>query len=138
MTAKIQILVYILDDNLNDLRQMERVLSNTDTFNIKTFYYPQEFLAAITDDVYMIITDVSITDYNVFDTIVNIKKKHPGIYIIVVSGYFDVKILMRLINECHIWGIADKNESRWPENLREIVELTVPKMLDKKMALANV
>jgi len=137
MTSKIQILIHILDDNIDDLRVMERVLSKSDTFSVKTFYDPDEFINALNDDVYMVITDIGITDYNVFDTVISIKKKYSGIYMIVVSGYFDTRIYKRLINECHVWGIADKNEPEWPENLREIVELTVPKMLDKKMAMSH-
>jgi DNA-binding NarL/FixJ family response regulator len=133
----IHILIYLLDDNLSDLETMTRVLSRTDTFSIKTFYDPDAFKAALSEDVYMVITDIGIMDYNVFETASAIKRDYPGIYMVVVSGYFDNKIFTRLINECHVWGIVDKNEQGWTDNLKSIVDLTVPKMLDKKMALSN-
>ena len=137
MSAPIHILILILDDNLSDLEAMTRALSHTDTFSIKTFYDPDEFRAALSDDVYMVITDIGIMNYNVFDTAIEIKQQYPGVYMIVVSGYFDEKIFTKLINECHVWGIVNKNEHNWTDVLKNIVDRTVPKMLDKKMALSN-
>lgn len=134
MTGKIQISVLILDDNIDDLKFIKRELDKSGTFDVQTFYNPEEFKAALNEDVYMVITDMKMDNYNVFDTVCDIKTTYPGIYVVVISGHFSLEIVKRLINECHIWGVVEKTDIHWLSQIKEIVDLTVPKMLQKKMA----
>jgi DNA-binding NtrC family response regulator len=134
MTSKISISILVLDDNLDDLHLIKRELDKTGTFDVQTFHDPEEFKAALNEETYMVITDVKMDNYNVFDTVCEIKSTYPGIYVIVISGYFDVAIIKRLVNECHIWGVIEKIGLNWLSEIKEIVHLTVPKMLQKKMA----
>lgn len=131
---KLQLLIYILDDIKSDLEMMAMWL-RSDTFEIKLFTNPKEFKEALNDDVSMVITDIAMSHYNVYDTVEQIRKDFPGIYIIVVSGFLDKQTYERLM-DCHVWNAVEKGVD-WLENLKLKVNLTVPKMLNKKMALTN-
>lgn len=134
MTDKIQISILVLDDSLEDLYLIKRELDKTGTFDVQTFYDPEEFKAALNEDTYMVITDIKMSNYNVFDTVCEIKNTYPGIYVLVMSGYLDTSIIKRLVNECHVWGIVEKSDTDWLGQIKSIIDLTVPKMLQKKMA----
>lgn len=130
---KLQLLIYIVDDIKSDLEMMAMWL-RSETFEIKLFSDPVEFKEALNDDVSMVITDIGMNNYNVYDTIEQIKKDFQGIYVIVVSGYLDKEIYERLM-DCHVWNAIEKNSTDWLEKLKLKVNLTVPKMLNKKLAL---
>lgn len=132
---KLQLLLYIVDDIKSDLELMAMWL-RSETFDIKLFSDPKEFKQALNDDVSMVITDIAMTNYNVYETVEQIRREYPGIYIIVVSGYLDKEIYERLM-DCHVWNAIEKNATNWLEKLKLKVELTVPKMLNKKMALTD-
>jgi response regulator RpfG family c-di-GMP phosphodiesterase len=136
MTDKIQILLYILDDNQSDIDQMLRALKS-DTFDIYSFKDPNEFTEALNDSVSIVITDIQINKYDVYSTVKAIKDRIRGLYVMVVSGFIDKPILKRLINECHIWCAVEKNDGDWLTQIKENVEMTVPLILDKKMALSD-
>lgn len=130
---KLKLLIYILDDNQLDLELMSRAL-HSDTFEIELFTEPDKFKASLNEDVSMVITDIGIPNFDVCETVERIKQKHEGLYVIVVSGYLDCTMYERLV-DCHVWNIVDKNHIDWLEKLKLKVELTVPKMLNKKRAL---
>lgn len=132
---KLQLLLYIVDDIKSDLELMAMWL-RSETFDIRLFSDPKEFKQALNDDVSMVITDIAMTNYNVYDTVEQIRREYPGIYIIVVSGFLDKEIYERLM-DCHVWNAIEKNATNWLEKLKLKVELTVPKMLNKKMALTD-
>lgn len=136
MTSKIQILIYILDDNESDLDLMLHWL-NSDTYDIHCFTDPKKFSEALNEDVSMVITDIKIGhDYDVYKTVEKIRATYPGIYIIAISGYLSKEICLKLI-DCHVWNAVEKNSTDWLDKLKEKVELTVPKILNKKMALSR-
>src|SRR5579859_6641078 len=120
MTDKIQISILVLDDSLDDLYLIKRELDKTGTFDVQTFYDPNEFKAALNEETYMVITDVKMNNYDVFDTVCEIKSTYPGIYVLVMSSYFDTAIIKRLINECHIWGIVEKSDRDWLHQIKNI------------------
>lgn len=132
---KLQLLIYILDDIKSELELMALWL-RSDTFEIKLFTDPKEFKAALNKDVSMVITDIRINNYDVYETVEQIKKDLPGIYVIVVAGYLDKDIYERLM-DCHVWNAVEKNTTDWLEKLKLRVNLTVPKMLTKKLALTD-
>lgn len=133
--TKLNLLLYIVDDVQSDLELMAMWL-RSDTFDIQLFSDAKEFKEALNDDVSMVITDIAMNNYNVYDTVEQIRKEYPGIYIIVVSGFLDKEIYERLM-DCHVWNAVEKNSSDWLEKLKLKVNLTVPKMLNKKMALTD-
>lgn len=132
MTDKIQILIYVVDDNEVDLEFIMRYLQS-DTFDIKCFTNPIELKDALNEDVSMVITDIKMDNYDIYISVNEIKDRFPGIYIIAMSGYLSLEIYERLI-DCHVWYVVDKNKAGWLDDLKRKVELTVPKMLNKKMA----
>lgn len=132
---KLQLLIYILDDVKSDLELMAKWL-RSDTFDIRLFTDPKEFKAALNDDVSMVITDIRINNYDVYDTVEQIKKDFQGIYVIVVAGFLDKHIYERLM-DCHVWNVVEKNTTDWLEKLKLRVNLTVPKMLTKQLALTE-
>lgn len=132
---KLQLLIYILDDIQSELELMAQWL-RSDTFEIKLFTDPKEFQEALNDEVSMVITDIRVNNYDVYETVEQIKKDLPGIYIIVVSGFLDKHIYERLM-DCHVWNVVEKNTTDWLEKLKLRVNLTVPKMLTKKLALTE-
>lgn len=136
MTDKIQILIYILDDSQSDLDLMVRWL-NSDTYDIRCFTDPKEFNNALSTDVSMVITDIKMgDDYDVYSTVTKIRADFPGIYIIAVSGFLNKDIYEKLM-DCHVWNAVEKNSTDWLDKLKKKVELTVPKILNKKMALSH-
>lgn len=130
---KLQLLLYIVDDAPLDLELMDRCL-RSDTFDIKLFSSAKEFKEALNNDVSMVITDIGMPDYDICESVEQIKKDYPGIYIIVVSGYLNEDVYERLM-DYHVWNVVNKNACDWLEKLRLKVNLTVPKMLNKKRAL---
>lgn len=135
MTDKITILIYILDDSSSDLDLMVRWL-NSDTYDIRCFSDPDKFNEALNDDVSMVITDIKIDNYDVYSTVSKIRADFPGIYIIAVSGFLNKEIYEKLM-DCHVWNAVEKNSTDWLDKLKKKVELTVPKILNKKMALSH-
>lgn len=132
---KLQLLLYIVDDVKADLEMMAMWL-RSETFDIKLFNDPKEFKQALNDDVSMVITDIAMNNFDIYDTVEQIRKDFPGIYIIVVSGFLDKEVYARLM-DCHVWNAVEKNTTDWLDKLKLKVELTVPKMLNKKMALTD-
>lgn len=137
MIEKLKLLIYIVDDSEVDLKMMGMYL-RSDTFEVKLFTDPDRFKEALNNDVSMVITDIKIgNDYDVYKTVEQIKRDYPGIYVIVVSGYLGIEEYKKLIN-CHVWHTVEKSSStQWLDELKLKVELTVPKMLNKRLALTN-
>lgn len=135
MTDKLSILIYIIDDNESDIDLMLMYLKS-DTYDIRTFTNPKEFRQALNDDVSMVITDIKINNYDVYETVSQIRENYPGIYIIAVSGYLSKEIYEKLM-DCHVWNAVEKNATDWLDKLKQKVELTVPKMLNKKAAMSH-
>lgn len=132
---KIQILIYILDDSESDIDLMLTWL-NSDTYDICTFTDPLKFSEALNKDVSMVITDIKMNNYDVYDTVSKIRSEYPGIYIIAISAYLTKEIYEKLMDS-HVWNAVEKNSTDWLDKLKEKVELTVPKILNKKMALSH-
>lgn len=136
MTDKLKLLIYIVDDSQIDLDLMSHWL-RSDTFTIECFTDPDKFKQALNEDVSMVITDIKIgDDYDVYKTVSQIREKHPGIYIIVISGFLNEEIYDKLM-DCHVWNAVEKNSTDWLDKLKLKVELTVPKMLQKRAALSH-
>lgn len=136
MTDKLKLLIYIVDDSQIDLDLMSHWL-RSDTFTIECFTDPDKFKAALNEDVSMVITDIKMgDDYDVYKTVSQIRESHPGIYIIVVSGFLNEEIYDKLM-DCHVWNAVEKNSTDWLDKLKLKVEVTVPKMLKKKAAMSH-
>lgn len=136
MTDKLKLLIYIVDDSQIDLDLMSHWL-RSDTFTIECFTDPDKFKAALNEDVSMVITDIKMgNDYDVYKTVSQIRENHPGIYIIVVSGFLNEEIYDKLM-DCHVWNAVEKNSTDWLDKLKLKVEVTVPKMLKKKAAMSH-
>lgn len=133
----ITIEVLILDDAEFDRETMVKALSTNTQLNITTFFDPNQFEENLSDDTNLVILDVRIPKFDVFKTIEHIHKYHPGIYIIVISGYFDTEIYQRLVR-CGVDDTVEKTNHTWVAELKERVDILLPKIIRRKNALLNV
>lgn len=135
----ISIELLILDDTEADREFMVKVLSVNQQLIITTFFDPNQFIESLSEDTSLVILDVRIPkyDFDIFSTIEYIHKHHQGIYVIVISGHFDADILRRLIR-LRVDDIVEKTDHTWVAELKERVDVLLPKIIKKKNALFNV
>lgn len=133
--TSIKILINVLDDAEADREYIEFVLTKNDQLQIKSFFDPSEFKQSLSDEVSLIITDVRIPGYDVFEMIQYIHDKYPGIYVIVVSGFFNDDIYEKLF-ELGVDRVVTKNiGAEWVNKVALYVEQLLPKILLKKELL---
>jgi two-component system response regulator YesN len=127
----IKILVKVIDDTEFDRDKLIKRLSESG-FDVEGFSNAEDFKVSITKNVNLVITDVKIPHYDVFETLDFLHSGYPGISIIVISGYFDNNIYKRLIRA----GVDDTVEkgysSKWVDELMERIDILMPRILKKK------
>jgi DNA-binding NarL/FixJ family response regulator len=122
------IITYILEDAEADRDFIEFVLKDDDRLDITYFYDPISFKENLSDDINIVITDVRIPHYDVFKTIEYIRDNFPGIYIIVMSGYFDDAIYERLF-ELGVDRVVKKGtDEKWVRRIAKYINDFLPKI----------
>lgn len=132
----ISIEVLILDDAEADCEFMVKALSVNTQLRITTFFDPNQFKENLSEDTGLVILDVSIpkSDYDIFKTIEHIHKHYEGICIIVISGYFDVNIMRKLMR-LRVDDTVEKTDHTWVSELKERVDVLLPNILHKQTLL---
>lgn len=134
--TSVKILINILDDAESDREFIEMVLGENQELQITSFYDPKLFRESLSDDVSLIITDVRIPGFDIFEMVKHINDNYPGIYIIVVSGYFTDEIYERLF-ELGVDRVVKKTVgNEWVNKVWKYVNDLLPKILFKKDAMS--
>lgn len=130
------ILTFVLDDDPIIAEFFNEILNKEGLFNIKGFTNPAEFKQAINKDVNLVLLDINIPGhgYDIFEMIKYLHAEYPGIYIVVISGFLDVKIVLDFV-ELEVFDIIDKNGLTFIEKLKGALERVKPKILYKINAL---
>lgn len=128
------ILVHAFDDESIVLEWLQRLLS-PDKFNLKVFKDPKQFIAAFTENVDLIITDIRAPGYHIDDALDNFKKIRPrGLYIIVISAHFDNDINQRLF-ELGVDRIVPKGSDNqdWVDTLTRYLNELFPSIHERTL-----
>lgn len=131
----ISIEILLLDDAEADREFLVGKLSENEQLSIREFYNGNEFRKAISDDTRLIITDVCVPGYDVFETIDYTHINFPGVYIIVISGHFDDYIYERLF-EFGVDRVVKKGTNEmWINKVIKYVDQLLPKIIQKQNLL---
>lgn len=130
MTGKIQIL--IIDDAEAD-REFISLELRERGFEVYEFYNPADFKAALNEKTSMVITDVRIPGYNVFEMIEYLKDNFPWVYIIVISGHFDDDDVYERLFELEVDRVVNKGTNEvWIGKVIKYVNQLLHKILKKR------
>lgn len=131
-----KVLIYILDDSEADREFIEMAIG--DQFEIASFHNPDTFKANLSNDVNIVITDVRVPGYDVYETIQYLHDYYPGIYVIVISGYFDDDTYERLF-ELGVDRTVRKegNNLIWSKKVAKYVNDLAPKIELKRELLKH-
>lgn len=124
--------ILTLDDSSADRDFIVNILNANDQLHVTGFWNADEFKQSITNDIGLIITDVRVPGYDVFDMISYIHNNFPGIYIIVISGYFNDDIYAELFELGVDRVVQKKGNMAWAEKVSKYVDDLLPKILAKK------
>lgn len=131
MTDKIKIAINVLDDDSIILEFISQLFADDEHYEVSCFSIPDDFIAAFSKDIDLVITDIRIAGYDVIKAIKTISVINPTCYIVVMSAYFDVPMLKELI-ECRVDGVIEKtHEIKWLEELKDKVDALKPKLINK-------
>lgn len=130
--TSVKILINILDDAEADREFIEMALGKNDQLQVTSFFDPKQFKDSLSDDVSLVITDVRIPGFDVFEMVQYIHDHFPGIYVIVISGYFTDEIYERLF-ELGVDRVVKKGVgAAWVNSVWKYVNQLLPKILLKK------
>ena len=118
--------VLALDDEPVILEWMRHVFED-EVYDLKTFKQPQEFIAAFTADTDLVITDMRVPGYDLYSTLEHFHEINKGVYIIVISAYFDDAIYERLF-ELGVDRVIQKNKPEWIHKIGQYVNELFPRI----------
>lgn len=130
----INIAVSVLDDEVIILDLIKERFNDNSIFEVCTFSNANDFIASLSNDVDLVITDYRVTGYNAIETLKTICNDYPGIETIVISAYFTPEILRNLI-KCRVTDTVEKNGAYWIDELFKVASLLIPKIENKKLLL---
>lgn len=130
----IRILVKVLEDAEADREFIIDMLSENELLDIEGFYDQAEFKGSINKDIDLVITDIRVPNYDVFETIEYLYNDFPGIYIIVMSAYIDIETHERL-RQLRVDETIEKDDIRWIIRLQEAVNRLIPRIIKKRELL---
>lgn len=129
---EIKILIQILDDDeimANFLREM---LSMDDMYNVQLFTNPEDFIAAFSKSVNLVISDIRIPKYDVFKTVRAIQLVNPSCYIMLISAYVSKEFLLKAIRY-RIDSVVEKTHilEDWLGKVKSEVDRLLPRVIEK-------
>src|SRR6266478_1003763 len=80
------IVIHCLDDE-EIVGEWLKDLFPRETYEVKIFSSPIQFIGAFSDKVDLVITDMKVPGYDLHTTLKHFKEIREGVYIIVISGY---------------------------------------------------
>jgi DNA-binding NtrC family response regulator len=134
-----QIITLILDDDPTVEEFFNKFFNIENMYNVQSFNNPNEFKRAITNEVKLVMLDISLPgfmDYNIIEMITYLHKFFPGIYIIIVSGYLDIKNMKDFLRT-GVFDVVDKNDTDWQADMKSALDRVNQKILFKANALSN-
>lgn len=124
MNVPIKIIINVLDDQEYILALIKEVFCDISEYIITCFTDPIEFQKAFNSNIDLVISDVRVgSGFDVLETIKQINDESPSTYIIIMSAFFDVPFmqkLMRLRVNDTVVKTADKD---WLQDLKNAVLL---------------
>lgn len=127
--------ILALDDEDVILEYLQRIFTD-EIFDLKVFDKPGEFIDAFNKDVDLIITDLRVPGYDAYKTLEKFKSINRGVYIIVISAFFDIAICQRLF-ELDVDRIIDKGDTlTWIKKIGQYVNELFPRIVKRNEILA--
>lgn len=118
--------VLALDDEPVILEWMKHVFED-EIYDLKVFKDAREFIAAFTSDTDLVITDMRVPGYDLYSTLEHFHEINKGVYIIVISAYFDDSIYERLF-ELGVDRVIQKNKPEWIHKIGQYVNELFPRI----------
>lgn len=130
-----QIQILALDDESVILEYLERIFTD-EIFNLKVFDNADEFIKAFNKDVDLIITDLRVPGYDAYKTLAQFKSINRGVYIIVISAFFDENVYERLF-ELDVDRVIRKGDTmNWIKKIGQYVNELFPRIFERAKILA--
>lgn len=85
MSQKINVMV--IDDEREILSSIEKFLSRSGNYNVKTYDNPTTALSALKNDIDVILLDVMMPQINGLDLLPKLRDKHPDVKVIIMTAY---------------------------------------------------
>ncbi|HXP51160.1 MAG TPA: response regulator [Bacteroidia bacterium] len=128
-----KILINALDDE-PVMNEWLVELFKDSVYDLKVFSDPKQFIEAFTPDTDVIITDMRVPGYLLYNALEYFKTKRPyGLYIIVMSAYFDVEICERLF-ELDVDRIVQKGSTMdWMQKIPQYVNEFFPRISQRQI-----
>jgi DNA-binding response OmpR family regulator len=125
-----KILINALDDESVILEWLENIFYD-EIFDLKVFKTAPEFIAAFSPEIDLIITDLRVPGYDLFSTLEYFNSINKGVYIIVISAYFDEAICERLF-ELGVDRIVRKGgDVKWIHKIAKYVNDLFPRIYQR-------
>lgn|ERR1700688_2802539 len=122
-----KILIHALDDEQIVLDWLEHLFSDP-VYDLHVFSDAKEFEDAFNGDVDLVITDMRVPGYDLFATLKKFKTIKRGVYLIVISGYFDDEIYERLF-ELDVDRVIKKgSDLKWMFKIENYVNDLFPRI----------
>lgn len=128
--------VNCLDDETVILEWLENIFYD-EIFDLKVFSNPDEFIKAFNDGVDLVITDMRVPGYDPYAALKYFKTiRKNGLYIIVISAYFDVPMCKQLF-ELGVDRIIEKGATiKWIHEIAKYVNDLFPRIYERAKLLA--
>lgn len=129
-----RILINALDDEEVILEWLQNIFYD-EIFDLKVFNTAREFIAAFSPDIDLIITDLRVPGYDLFSTLEHFNSINKGVYIIVISAYFDDGIYERLFELGVDRVIRKTGDIKWIHKIARYVNELFPRIYNRAQLL---
>lgn len=135
MSNPIKIVIKLVEDSIGDVMSVQELLRNNPLYDLECFIEPNPFLAALSNNIDIVITDLRMDDYNPMEAIKKMHDEFPGIRVLVVSAVFTNAVIDQLF-WFRVDGIIRKEGAYWPDRLMEWLNHLAPSIIERKMLTA--
>lgn len=125
--------VLALDDDPVILEWLQHIF-DSEVYDLKVFKDAREFISAFTPDIDLVITDMRVPGYDLYSTLERFHSINKGVYIIVISAYFDDSIYERLF-ELGVDRVIQKNKPEWIHKIGQYVNELFPRIHERAQLL---
>jgi DNA-binding NtrC family response regulator len=107
--------VVVIDDEREILSSIERFLSKSDKYKVKTYENPINALSSLSQDTDVILLDVMMPQINGLDLLPKLQEKLPDVKVIIMTAYSTLET----VTNAHRKGATDYIMKPFP-SLREV------------------